>query len=153
MIRRFTGWHMTTILVAFFGVVIAVNIVMARDAIRTFGGTVVENSYVASQHYDRWLAEARAQDAAGWRADPVVAGDRRLMLAVARGGSRITRARVTVTASHPLGRLPERTLEMRWSDRDGRFVSARPLPAGRWMLHIEVEGQGAPARFDDEIRV
>ena len=42
--RRFTGWHMTTILVAFFAVVITVNIVMARFALSTFGGTVVENS-------------------------------------------------------------------------------------------------------------
>ena len=37
------GWHMTTILVAFFAVVITVNIVMARFALSTFGGTVVEN--------------------------------------------------------------------------------------------------------------
>ena len=59
--RRFTGWHMTTILVAFFAVVITVNIVMARFALSTFGGTVVENSYVASQHYNEWLARAAAQ--------------------------------------------------------------------------------------------
>jgi nitrogen fixation protein FixH len=40
---KFTGWHMTTILVAFFGVVIAVNFFMARMAVGTFGGTVVDN--------------------------------------------------------------------------------------------------------------
>ena len=57
----FTGRHITMILVAFFGVVIAVNLVMAHYASSTFGGVVVENSYVASQEYNQWLHEA-AQD-------------------------------------------------------------------------------------------
>ena len=56
----FTGRHMTAILVAFFAVVIAVNFTMARFAMSTFGGKVVENSYVASQHYNVWLARAEA---------------------------------------------------------------------------------------------
>lgn len=47
----FNGRHMTAILVAFFAVVIAVNVLMARFIICTFGGVVVENSYVASQHF------------------------------------------------------------------------------------------------------
>ena len=44
MTRRFTGYHMTAILLAFFGIVVAVNLVMATLATRTFGGVVVENS-------------------------------------------------------------------------------------------------------------
>ena len=36
---------------------------MAFAATGTFPGLVVENSYVASQHYDELLAKARAQDA------------------------------------------------------------------------------------------
>ena len=57
--RRFTGYHMAAILVAFFGVIIAVNMVMATLATRTFGGVVVENSYVASQEFNGWLKDAR----------------------------------------------------------------------------------------------
>src|SRR3546814_8818871 len=56
-IRRFTGWHMTAILIAFFAAVIAVNMLMATVAVRSFGGTVVENSYVASQKFNGWLAQ------------------------------------------------------------------------------------------------
>src|SRR3546814_10033574 len=66
-IRRFTGWHMTAILIAFFAAVIAVNMLMATVAVRSFGGTVVENSYVASQKFNGWLAQARAQRRLGWR--------------------------------------------------------------------------------------
>ena len=65
--RPFTGWHMTAILVAGFAVVIAVNMAMATIAVRSFGGTVVENSYVASQKFNGWLAQARAQEKLGWR--------------------------------------------------------------------------------------
>ena len=49
MTRKFTGWHMTAILVGFFAIVISVNLFMARAAIGSFGGVVVDNSYVASQ--------------------------------------------------------------------------------------------------------
>ena len=65
MTRNFNGWHMFAILCAFFGVVIAVNITMATYASTTFGGIVVENSYVASQEFNRWLDEAKAERALG----------------------------------------------------------------------------------------
>ena len=42
MKRPFTGRHMAAILIAGFGVVIAVNLVMARFAVTTFGGVVVK---------------------------------------------------------------------------------------------------------------
>ena len=38
---RFTGRHMAAILVAFFAIVITVNVTMARFAMSTFGGKVV----------------------------------------------------------------------------------------------------------------
>ena len=68
MRKPFTGRHFTLIMVAFFGVVIAINLVMARYASATFGGVVVENSYVASQRFNSWLGKARTQDALGWDA-------------------------------------------------------------------------------------
>src|SRR5690606_16942867 len=64
--KTFTGRHMTLILVAFFGVVIAVNLVMATLASRTFGGLVVQNSYVESQKFNSYLEAARQDEALGW---------------------------------------------------------------------------------------
>ena len=43
---EFTGRHMAAILVTGFGVVIAVNVLMASLAVGTFGGVVVDNQYV-----------------------------------------------------------------------------------------------------------
>ncbi len=153
MTRRFTGWHMTAIMVAFFGVVIAVNFFMAREAVHTFGGAVVENSYVASQRYNGWLAEARAQEREGWRADPIIRPDDRLALKISRGALPVDNARVTVIASHPLGSVPDRALRMQGSDAIGQYLSDSPLPRGRWLLRITVDQDGRQAHFDDEIRI
>ena len=73
--RPFTGRHMAAIMIAFFGVVITVNVVMARFASSTFGGVVVDNSYVASQHFNRWLDEASAERQLGWHATITHAAD------------------------------------------------------------------------------
>src|SRR3546814_12783326 len=79
--------------IAFFGVVISVNIVMASFALSTFGGTVVVNSYVASQHYNEWLARADAQDRLGWNKNVTVDANRRVRLTVRNDGAPIERPR------------------------------------------------------------
>lgn len=135
MTPRFTGWHMTAILVAFFGVVIAVNLVMARYAIATFGGTVVDNSYVASQSYNRWLAEADKQVRLGWV--PTVALDtaRRVVLSVSKGSTPVANLTAHGLAIHPLGRAPSVTLVFEQST-NGELRSTKALPAGRWRVQI-----------------
>ena len=145
----FNGRHMTAILVAFFAVVIAVNVLMARFAISTFGGVVVENSYVASQHFNRWLDEAQAERALGWNASLARgAGDRVVMtLAGLPAGAAPT---VAAVARHPLGRLPDRTLVFA-AMGDGRFISTTPLPAGRWRLRMEVRADGHLWRQEGDV--
>ena len=82
MTKRFTGWHFTVIISAFFGVVIAVNLTMAVFATRTFGGVVVENSYVASQKYNDWLQAARRQQKLAWSIEPSLDAERRVTIAL-----------------------------------------------------------------------
>jgi nitrogen fixation protein FixH len=107
MTGKFTGQHMTAILVAFFGVVVVVNFTMAGYASSTFGGIVVENSYVASQHFNRWLDEARAEDRLGWDAVTAWRPDGRLAITVTGAPPEVT---VQAIARHPLGTLPDRAL-------------------------------------------
>ena len=137
MIRRFTGWHMTAIMFAFFGVVIVVNLVMARFAVTTFGGTVVDNSYVASQKYNGWLAEARRQKQLGWTASPSLDAGRRVVVSLNVEG-----VRIEGYAQHPLGR--ERNIPLSFG-KDHR--SAESLPDGRWAVHLIVR------KGLDEVRV
>lgn len=66
--REFTGRHMAFVCVGAFGVIIAVNLALAYNAVATFPGLEVKNSYVASQEFD---VRRDAQLALGWsvRAD------------------------------------------------------------------------------------
>ncbi|MBY0519091.1 MAG: FixH family protein [Sphingomonas sp.] len=150
MTRPFTGWHMLAIMVAFFGVIIAVNFTMARFAIGTFGGVVVDNSYVASQRFNGWLAEARAQDKLGWRVVPGIDSTGRLQIAATDAQGALIGGQMTVTARHPLGRLPDRTIAMRATPTG--FIADAPLPAGRWKLRIELNSNGQSARFEQDVK-
>lgn len=149
--RRFTGRHMAIILVAFFGMVIAVNLVMARMAIGTFGGTVVDNSYVASQNFNDWLAQARAEQALGWQVDVARDGTDHLAVTVTdAGGAPLPGARLTALARHPLGRKPERI--MHFADTGaGGFRSTASLGAGRWQVVVTVESYGRTMRIARDI--
>ena len=73
MTRELTGRHVLAIFVAVFGVIITVNLTLAFQAVSTFPGLVVKNSYIASQTFD---AERTAQERLGWTVETrVVAGD------------------------------------------------------------------------------
>ncbi len=61
--RQFTGKHALAVFVAAFGVIITVNLVLAYNAVKTFPGLEVKNSYVASQEFNERLKE---QKALGW---------------------------------------------------------------------------------------
>ncbi len=143
--RPFTGRHIAVILATFFGVVIAVNLLMARFAIGTFGGTVVDNSYVASQNFNSWLAQARSEAALGWRV--VVSRDaegRVMVVATGAQGQPLSDAIVTAVARHPLGRRPEQA--MAFAQAGTGFRSTAPLGAGRWQLLVIVRHGGQAMR-------
>ncbi len=61
--REITGWHVFIGFVAAFSVIIGVNLVLAYQAVKTFPGLEVKNSYVASQEFN---ARKAAQEALGW---------------------------------------------------------------------------------------
>jgi nitrogen fixation protein FixH len=56
-------------MVAFFGVVIGVNLVMMRLAIQTLPGTEVDSAYSASLAYQKEITTAQAQSARNWKVE------------------------------------------------------------------------------------
>lgn len=140
MTKRFTGWHFTAIIVAFFGVVIAVNLTMAVFATRTFGGVVVKNSYVASQKYNGWLAAARRQQKLAWTIEPALDEQRRVTIALSIDG-----ANVSGYARHPLGREPD--VPLTFVTRGNRSRAVNALPPGRWNIHLLVRRGESEARL------
>jgi nitrogen fixation protein FixH len=67
--KPLTGRKVLFMLVAFFGVVIGVNMIMMRLAIGTLPGTEVDSAYSASLAYEKQIAAAREQNARNWRVD------------------------------------------------------------------------------------
>lgn len=63
MTREFTGWHMLRLMVGGFGIIIAVNLTLAWNAVATFPGLETRNSYVVSQQFE---ADRAAQNALRW---------------------------------------------------------------------------------------
>lgn len=67
--KPLTGRMVLFMLVAFFGVVIGVNLVMMRLAVQTLPGTEVDSAYSASLAYEKEIAAAHAQNARNWTVD------------------------------------------------------------------------------------
>ncbi|MEM1132450.1 MAG: FixH family protein [Pseudomonadota bacterium] len=150
--KKFTGYHALAMFIAFFGVIIAVNLVMARYAISSFGGTVVDNSYVASQKYNEWLEAARAQEMYGWTISEPLREDGYVVMRIAQGDDKLplTGANITAEAMHPVGRADAFTFQLTES-APGVYRSVEPVPEGRWKLQIEIDRAGQSYRMRSEI--
>lgn len=147
---KFTGKHMALVMVGGFGVVIAVNLIMASVAVGSFHGTVVDSSYVASQKFNGWMEEARQVRSSGWK----VTAKR-----VFGGQVQITtsgvppQARIEAFATRPVG---ERTTVMFTfvEEGAGRWVSNETIEQGRWNLHLVIsdpDATDAPSGFNEII--
>lgn len=131
MTREFTGWHMLAICLAFFGVVIAVNVTLAVTAVGTFPGLEVENSYVASQTFD---ADRKAQEALGWRLSQTYAPGRLALGFTDKAGQAVALRDLTVTVGRATEAKDDRTPVFR--RERGIWVASETLPAGKWVLFV-----------------
>jgi len=144
--RELTGWTVFGLIVAFFGVIVAVNAFMAHEALSTFGGVDTDSSYRAGQVFEREVAMAKAQDAQHWQIDAKVttpsAGDAILDI-VARDASGAPLAGLTATAlfARPADRRLDREVAVT-QDTIGHFRGSADIAAGQWDLVIELSRQG-----------
>ncbi|SIT76649.1 FixH family protein [Pontibaca methylaminivorans] len=151
---EFTGRHMLAIMVVFFGVVIAVNLTMAFMARKSWTGTVVDNTYVASQEFNTRVAEGRAQAALGWDSDLAIRdGVLTYHLTDAAGEAVITPAD-TATASfrHAAYEADDRSAVL-VRQPDGTFSAPVDLPDGQWIVEITTEVRGLDHPYRDAQRI
>ena len=127
-----TGRHVLAITVGAFGIIIAVNMVMAVQAVRTFPGLEVANGYIASQTFD---AERKAQLALGWTAVPEYR-DGRLTLAVtdAEGLPAVVKS-IDVLVGRTTASNDDVRPEM--TRVAGLWEVPLSLGHGKWMLKVE----------------
>lgn len=144
--REFTGRHMLLTILGFFGVVITVNLTMATLASTSWTGLVVENTYVASQQFNKKAEDGRAQAALGWRSQLVVAdGEVRYSLADATGKP-VALHGVKVLFRHPAYEKEDKSVILALDS--GHEFMARHMPKdGVWIIEVDADaGLAEPYR-------
>lgn len=131
MPRELTGRHVLAITLAAFGIIVAVNLVMAFKAVGSFPGLEVPNSYVASQSFDR---ERAAQSALDWTATPVYDGQQLTLTVVDARGLPAPLEDLRVTVGRPTHTRDDQTPE--FTREGGVFRAPLVLQPGKWNIHM-----------------
>ena len=140
-VREFTGLHMLIVMVAFFGVTIAVNLTMAVLAATSWTGLLAKNGYVASIDYAKDEAQRHAAAELGWSA---VIADRDGIVALTVHDAADDPVRGAVRGIAEIAGSREDAVALSFqSDKAGRYVAERPLPPGRWVVRSTLSAGGA----------
>lgn len=145
--REFTGKHMLAIMLAFFGVVFAVNFTMVYFARHSWTGLVVENSYVASQEFNEKTAAMEADAALDVHPDLTVEQGVLKLSLHTKAGEPVPATSVKVTLGRPSDDGEDFTVELA-AGAPGHFEVAKDIASGQWtgMLSAELPGHGAWSR-------
>lgn len=157
MIFELKGWHVLAMLLAFFGVTIAVNVVFASYALSTFSGEDVAKPYLRGLEYNKTLAARAAQARLNWsvsiemvRADG--SGADVTVAVTGADGQPLSALDVSAMLRRPTDARLDRTLTLN-AIGEGRYrVRIDDLTAGQWDVIARVGAAEAPV-FEAERRV
>jgi nitrogen fixation protein FixH len=129
--KEITGRHVLIGTVSAFGIIIAANMTLAVNAVRTFPGLEVKNSYVASQNFDR---EKAAQQALGWSVAARIDGERLVVSITDLAGSPVRVADIGGTFGMATHVKEDQTPGFRFED--GVYVADVAAHSGNWNLRL-----------------
>ncbi|MCF3640096.1 FixH family protein [Rhizobium sp. TRM95111] len=146
----FTGWHMLAVMGLFFGIIISVNLVMAWNAVSSWSGLVVQNTYVASQEFNSKVERARALAASGISGTLTVATDGVDYRLVDRGGQPVTADTVRATFKRPVDERDDFVLVLQPAG-EGSYRVVHAVATGQWVVDVVAERSGK-AVFHETVR-
>ncbi|NNE25043.1 MAG: cytochrome oxidase [Rhizobiales bacterium] len=139
--KPFTGRHMLLIMLAFFGVIILVNLTLAVLAGRTWTGLEVKNSYVASQDYNAKLAAADRQRARGWHSKLMRDGNALTLTVTTSSGRAVRGARIVAQLRRPVQESDDLALAF-METAPGVYRAVTPSQSGSWDVSVQVIAPG-----------
>jgi nitrogen fixation protein FixH len=152
-----TGRMVLVSIVAFFTVVIGVNVVMMTLAISTMPGTEVESPYIAGIKYNSEISAAREQAGRGWRIASHLArdADGRVLVTVEAkdpSGAPLTGLALSVRLARPTDQRADRAIAL--TERTGGTYSGEAVDValGVWDLELDA-GRGAERMFRSKNRI
>ncbi|WP_027257994.1 MULTISPECIES: FixH family protein [Leisingera] len=129
--REFTGKHALMLFCGAFAVIIGVNIALAVNAVKTFPGLEVKNSYVASQEFD---LRRSAQEALGWSVYASSQGDQVKLEITDAGGAPVEVAKLSATLGRATHVQDDQQPEFTF---DGQaYVAPAELGPGNWNIRM-----------------
>lgn len=149
------GHHVLAGMIAFFALIIAVNVAFSVLAIRSFPGEDVKRSYLQGLNFNATLQDRARQAALGWQATADVSG--------AAGAAEVTVRLQSATAAPLAGLRIEGVLRRTATTREDRvltFVEQSPgvysaragnIGEGLWMLRATA--MDGPRHLDIERRL
>ncbi|WP_126974907.1 FixH family protein [Frigidibacter oleivorans] len=144
--RPLTGRMVLAITVSAFALIISVNVFMAVQAVGTFPGLEVANSYVASQSFD---ADRAAQQALGWQVGHSYEGGVLTLVIRDAQGRPAPVAALSVIVGRTTHAREDRPVELTYSG--GLYTAPLGLAPGAWLLHLEAraaDGTAFRQRYD-----
>ncbi len=135
---RLTGWHILGAMVAFFSIIIAVNVVFLYFAVTTFSGIETEDAYRKGISYNERLAEARQLEKLGWQGKLAATADRKIELTLlSEGGTPIRGIEIEARVGRPSTDKFDADLKF-VAQGEGRYVAdAASLAAGNWIVTLQ----------------
>ena len=134
--KPFTGKHMIMVMVAFFGVIISVNLLMAYYANSTWSGLVVKNSYVASQEFNGKVADVKAQQALGWKGKLASSNGNLAWTLIDKSGAPVATQSVTVLLRRPVTEKSDVAIPLALG-ANGTWTSDHKVEDGLWIAIVD----------------
>ena len=145
--KPLTGTKVFLILVAFFGVVIGVNVTMMKLAIATLPGTDVDSPYAAGLAYDREISAAQDQAARKWKVsahiDRRADGNAELQVEARDAADEpLTGLKFADRLERPTDKRADLAVELSEAGIGIYRGSASAVAPGQWDLVIEGDARG-----------
>lgn len=131
MSTEFTGRKALATIVGAFTLIIGVNLFMAYQAVGTFPGMDVKNSYVASQSFDK---DREVQIALGWTVSVSYQNGELQVEVVDKTGQPADVAKLNAIVGRPTHVRDDQTPE--FQQRQGVFKAPLTLGPGTWNLRL-----------------
>ncbi|MEP3115070.1 FixH family protein [Nisaea sp.] len=155
---KINGKHVLLMLLAFFGIVIAVNVTFVFVALDTWTGLTSHKSYQEGLTYNAAIRDAEAQRARGWQVEIEFLRDQTppgiiTMSVSARladnAGKALMPDSITLAFRHPINETYDQLVTLS-ETTNGLYVGQATLPVtGNWDTRLTAEmADGTPFRQD-----
>ncbi|NIA69175.1 FixH family protein [Pelagibius litoralis] len=143
------GKHVLMAMLAFFGVIILVNLIFVYFALNTWTGLTTDNAYKEGLQYNETLSARDAQRVLGWQASISVSAapdgaDRLSVILQDRDGRLLSDLSVSGTLKRPTHEGFDESLSLT-EQAPGQYAAELTLPLrGNWDLTLSASRADAP---------